>query len=551
MNIRKATPFRHKSFIFKRAITFSLAILMAASTPISSYAAVDDFIDKFAANNIMFYDPDECSDQCTKTNAGEYSGDGSDITWIGDSISNMSESIIKEKVPKADLHTQVSKHFWMDASSSAGGDSGTTILEDLSGQGKVRKILIFALGTNDPNAVNTEQIKKVIQLASNATRIVFTTNHTTKANYDTNNSNFKSIADNDSKVALADWQKLIQGKEDQYLSSDGVHPKDNDAMEAFVSEILSVAGGGTTTSTTIDKGEAIANHSTITFYGSGADENGGNAGQNASEDYNEGKLAEGQVAISNSDPTLNLGDVIYVETDKSGEGSAANEKFFIVTDKGAGDGGVSGNYNVDVFHDPASENTSSPYGMSNNAKIYKIASGVSWEDYLSKYKDGTTDAAAECSGGGRGNAVIKGDTPEEKIWSGLTSIGFTEEQAAAVLGNMAHEGSLNPVRHEISARNKFWPYDIENGTDHAYGIGLIQWSWTRRPAFLKYIKEQAPDLMHYFKEPEKYDGSGEQFLQAVDSEQDANDLYALSITYVYDEAKENYSGFFDIDDKKS
>lgn len=533
----------------QRGLLVLLAIFVSLFAPMSTYAKVEDYIDKFAANNIMFYDPDACGpEDCSQMTDGAYDGDGSDVTWIGDSISEMSKDVIKQKIPQVDLHAKVSKHFWMDASDSAGGDSGLTILEGLSKSNQVRKVLIFALGTNDPNAVTTEHIKKVLTLASSADRIVFTTNHTTTLNYDDNNKNFKSIADSESKVALADWKAVIDGKESEYLG-DGVHPKDQKAMETFVDTILGVAGGSKVSKTEIDKGEALANHSTVTFYSSDASENGGNAGRNASEKYNDGKLADGQIAINQHDPDLSLGDVVYIETEKSGEGSAAHEHFYLVTDTGAGDGGVSGNYNIDVFHDPASENTSAPYGMSKNAKIYKIKSGVSWEDYLSKYKDGTADISEFCSGDSRGQAIIKGDTAEEKVWSGLTSIGFTEEQAAAIMGNMMHESGFNPVRHEISQRNAYWPYDIENATDHMYGIGLIQWSGTRRVDFLAYIKQQAPDLLHYFKEPEKYDVSGgDAAIAAIGNEGDVNDLYSLSITYLYDEisTKSEYKGFMDI-----
>ena len=525
-----------------------LAIFVSLFAPMSTYAKVEDYIDKFAANNIMFYDPDACGpEDCSQMAAGAYSGDGSDVTWIGDSISEMSKDVIKQKIPQVDLHAKVSKHFWMDASDSAGGDSGLTILEGLSKNNQVRKVLIFALGTNDPNAVTTEHIKKVLTLASSADRIVFTTNHTTNGNYDDNNKNFKSIADSESKVALADWKAVVDGKESEYLG-DGVHPKDQKAMETFVDTILGVAGGSKVSKTEIDKGEALANHSTVTFYSSDASENGGNAGRNASEKYNDGKLADGQIAINQHDPDLSLGDVVYIETEKSGEGSAAHEHFYLVTDTGAGDGGVSGNYNIDVFHDPASENTSSPYGMSKNAKIYKIKSGVSWEDYLSKYKDGTADIAEFCEGNSRGQAVIKGSTAKEKVWSGLTSIGFTEEQAAGIMGNMQNESGFNPVRHEISQHDAYWPYDIEHATDHPYGIGLIQWSNGRRVNFLGYIKQQAPDLMHYFLEPEKYDVSGgDNFIKAADSETDVNDLMSLSVTFLYDEVSSSYSSFLSVD----
>lgn len=532
----------------QRGLLVLLAILLSLFAPVSTYAKVEDYIDKFAANNIMFYDPDACGpEDCSQMTAGAYDGDGSDVTWIGDSISEMSKDVIKQKIPQVDLHAKVSKHFWLDASDSAGGDSGLTILESLSRSNQVRKVLIFALGTNDPNEVTTEHIKKVLTLASSADRIVFTTNHTTNGNYDDNNKNFKSIADSESKVALADWKAVVDGKESEYLG-DGVHPKDQKAMETFVDTILGVAGGSKVSKTEIDKGEALANHSTVTFYSSDASENGGNAGRNASEKYNDGKLADGQIAINQHDPDLSLGDVVYIETEKSGEGSAAHEHFYLVTDTGAGDGGVSGNYNIDVFHDPASENTSSPYGMSKNAKIYKIKSGVSWEDYLSKYKDGTADIAEFCEGNSRGQAVIKGSTAKEKVWSGLTSIGFTEEQAAGIMGNMQNESGFNPVRHEISQHDAYWPYDIEHATDHPYGIGLIQWSNGRRVNFLGYIKQQAPDLMHYFLEPEKYDVSGgDNFIKAADSETDVNDLMSLSVTFLYDEVSSSYSSFLSVD----
>ena len=109
----------------QRGLLVLLAILLSLFAPVSTYAEVERFIDKFAANNIMFYDPDACGpDDCSQMTEGAYDGDGSDVTWIGDSISEMSKDVIKQKIPKVDLHAKVSKHFWLDASDSAGGDSG-------------------------------------------------------------------------------------------------------------------------------------------------------------------------------------------------------------------------------------------------------------------------------------------------------------------------------------------------------------------------------------------------------------------------------------------
>lgn len=104
-----------------------------------------------------------------------------------------------------------------------------------------------------------------------------------------------------------------------------------------------------------------------------------------------------------------------------------------------------------------------------------------------------------------GTVTISGSTPEEKIWSGLISF-MTPEQAAGVMGNMAHEGNyFNPVQHEVSQMNKYWgSIDIVTDASVPYGIGLIQWSWGRRVNLLQHIQNNAPDLLNYFLQPELY-----------------------------------------------
>lgn len=105
-----------------------------------------------------------------------------------------------------------------------------------------------------------------------------------------------------------------------------------------------------------------------------------------------------------------------------------------------------------------------------------------------------------------GDIVIAGTTPEEKVWSGLTSF-MTPEQAAGTMGNMAHEGNyFNPVQHEVSQMNALWNtgFNIINDSSKAYGIGLIQWSFGRRTNLLQYIEKSAPHLIQYFTQPEIY-----------------------------------------------
>jgi len=116
-----------------------------------------------------------------------------------------------------------------------------------------------------------------------------------------------------------------------------------------------------------------------------------------------------------------------------------------------------------------------------------------------------------------GDVSVTGSTTAEKIWSGLTTF-MTPEQAAGVMGNMVGESGFNPVRHEESQKQKYWgTFDIITGTEHPYGIGLIQWSGGRRVNLLKYIQSVDSSLIQYFMNPDEYSvhKSGDDFLALV------------------------------------
>lgn len=152
-----------------------------------------------------------------------------------------------------------------------------------------------------------------------------------------------------------------------------------------------------------------------------------------------------------------------------------------------------------------------------------------------------------CTGGMTVDCGIKisGKTIEEKIWSGLTSF-MTEEQAAGVMGNMAHEGGLNPARHESAFLDSDANFAITTDADTSYGIGLIQWSFGRRIKLLEYIKEKADDLLEKYIDSgrETYGRiSGQEFLsQAGDSDTDM--LVALELCYLKQELDSGYSGIY-------
>ena len=153
-----------------------------------------------------------------------------------------------------------------------------------------------------------------------------------------------------------------------------------------------------------------------------------------------------------------------------------------------------------------------------------------------------------------GEAVISGTTAEEKVWSGLKSMGLTDEVTAGIMGNMAHEGNyFNPVQYEGSWYD-VWEgsgFDWENDPAGGHGVGLTQWSGGRRVGIMKYLKERNSGLYEkYMLHPKTYSYAngnaygvnGDKFIQLA-GEADADALYSLEITFlVNEELKKDYGG---------
>ena len=149
------------------------------------------------------------------------SDDGSNVTIIGDSITEGAKLELLDVLPEADIHSQSSKQF-----STGGSDnpSGLAILEDLVNNSSLRRVLVFALGTNGTGSASEENIKKVLDLAGEGTQVVFVTNFTTASDYNFNNNNFMKAANDYDNVSVVDWKGAISENPEKYLVSDGIHP---------------------------------------------------------------------------------------------------------------------------------------------------------------------------------------------------------------------------------------------------------------------------------------------------------------------------------------
>ena len=145
----------------------------------------------------------------------------------------------------------------------------------------------------------------------------------------------------------------------------------------------------------------------------------------------------------------------------------------------------------------------------------------------------------KCTPNYQGDVTVAGSTAEEKIWSALTSF-LTPEQAAGVMGNLVSESGLNPARHETQYLNKYPNFDLSSDPKTSYGIGLAQWSFSRRISVYNFIKSRAPELIKYLDDGQTYGRlSGAEFVEKA-GEEVANQLISLEIEYLRDEINNTY-----------
>lgn len=149
--------------------------------------------------------------------------DGSDVTIIGDSITVMSETEIKQKLPQADIHAQVSKQFYNGTSDNP---AGITILKELADNKTLRNIVIYALGTN--GLFTKQQAEEVIKTVGNNRTVIFVTNYALPGgiDYTSNNNTIHQLKRQNTNVMVADWASAIEGNPEKYIedSSNFVHP---------------------------------------------------------------------------------------------------------------------------------------------------------------------------------------------------------------------------------------------------------------------------------------------------------------------------------------
>lgn len=222
MRIKKLCNFFRLTFIF--------VCVCCVSMPVSAFTKLsEDKLKFFGANNILYYDP--TGDKCKPLEA-----DGNNVTIIGDSISVGAASEYASQIPGADFAsktyngvtynlTEVSKHFAVNAGANY---SGMTIADVLQEQGDMRPYLVFALGTNDPGAVNETSIENLLDLVGENHKVVLVTNYALEnhLDYSVNNAAIRDAAEKYNNVAVADWAEEVNKNPTTYIDDRDyyVHP---------------------------------------------------------------------------------------------------------------------------------------------------------------------------------------------------------------------------------------------------------------------------------------------------------------------------------------
>lgn len=241
---------RFLSCRFIHLIPTIIVVLSVVILPTSNVVALNDATwDFFNANGIYYYNPDGSNEECTTHT------DGSNITIIGDSITEGSKNAILALLPQADIHSQVSKTFGngsdepMSSSNQSENPSGISIAKYLIAENQLQNTVVFALGSNNM-PLSQAQIDDILDLLGNNRQIFFITNYDATGQYssyyDTNNALFNAAAEN-SNVHVIDWAGAASADAAQYLSGDGIHP--TAAGQELFAELISNAVGGSTSTT--------------------------------------------------------------------------------------------------------------------------------------------------------------------------------------------------------------------------------------------------------------------------------------------------------------
>lgn len=223
-------------------------------------ALSEEFLDMFAQNDIMFYDPDACQ-QCAVSCVAT---DGKDITVIGDSI--LADPLTKEKLMaklpgiEEDQYDADPSRFW-DHDVNMNGHTVVNGLQIAREMGtKIKGTLIFNLGTNASGTA--DNINELLGIIGTTRKLILVTpyhgNPTTQSNtYVPIGELYKETAKNNPQITIFDWADVASTSGFTFPGDSlQVHPQTDEERQAYVDGLAGAVSGS------CGGGEAVVSGST-------------------------------------------------------------------------------------------------------------------------------------------------------------------------------------------------------------------------------------------------------------------------------------------------
>ena len=155
----------------------------------------------------------------------KYPNDEREILFIGDSVLDMTKVDLKKKYPNAIIETKVGRQFY----------ELPNMLKNYAQNGKLRKIIVIALGTN--GTIYEKDMKSVLETLKGH-ELYFINTVMPDPWQDSVNAEIKKASAENPNIKVIDWYSYSKGKQ-EYFYKDGTHPKPH-AAKRYINLLYSV-----------------------------------------------------------------------------------------------------------------------------------------------------------------------------------------------------------------------------------------------------------------------------------------------------------------------
>ena len=136
---------------------------------------------------------------------------GKDITAVGDSVMLASSMSLQQAFPGIYVDAAVSRHTFV----------GLDILRQLAASGRLRPVVIVALGTN--GGVTSDQVRQLMSIVGSKRKVILVNTFLPLSYEQSTNSALAAAAHAYPNVVLANWNKTISDRT-SLLWPDEIHP---------------------------------------------------------------------------------------------------------------------------------------------------------------------------------------------------------------------------------------------------------------------------------------------------------------------------------------